>query len=310
MNSLDFTYFEQKTLKLLRSIGSGYIGEVYDGEFKPIYSFSIPVIVKKLSSQSYEKGDKDSYLYSDIVDEITIACEFMNKTKHQIQFYGYSTSVSDSETSLYILMEQTVAMGDISKYIYQEEFWNRLTKHEYDTCNSNTTMYNDDSYWDYIMSDKDKLSLIYQICLAVQDLHSFNIVHCDLKPHNMLFVEDHVKLIDFNAAVKMNDKAKITGKREQGTPGYMSKEMYRGEISYKADIYSLGVTMLEIWFGDIWPTSSGRYDKCRRYVLDYLSLMKQDNPILHELVKSCVSVRPDKRPTLETITGNIQTMLN
>ena len=53
----------------------------------------------------------------------------------------------------------------------------------------------------------------------------------------------------------------------------MAKEMYKGDISYQADIYALGVTMLEVWFGDIWPHQTDRYDKNRRYVLDYLSLL-------------------------------------
>ena len=52
---------------------------------------------------------------------------------------------------------------------------------------------------------------------------------------------------DFSKYMKQNKE--IQGSVEMGTPGYMAKEMYDGWISYKADIYSIGVTMLEIWFG-------------------------------------------------------------
>ena len=77
--------------------------------------------------------------------------------------------------------------------------------------------------------------------------------------------------------------------------------MYKGEISYKSDIYELGVSFLEIWFGDIWPKETDRYDKNRRYVLDYLSLLENDNLKIHDIIKKCVSVDKGKRPELDEI---------
>ena len=81
--------------------------------------------------------------------------------------------------------------------------------------------------------------------------------------------------------------------------------MYNGIISYQSDIYSLGVCMLEIWFGDIWPTDSDDYKECRRYVLDYLTLLKDDNPILHRLIQKCVSTDSKKRLRIKTILSNL-----
>ena len=85
----------------------------------------------------------------------------------------------------------------------------------------------------------------------------------------------------------------------------MAPEMYDGWISYKADIYSLGVSMLEVWFGDIWPHESSEYDVCRKYVLDYLSILKKDDVKLHTLINKCISTNPRKRPTLRTILINL-----
>ena len=151
------------------------------------------------------------------------------------------------------------------------------------------------------MSQKDKIELMVKMVNAVNDLHVSNIVHSDIKPQNMLYDGENVKLIDFNASVYLGNESEIKGKREQGTPGYMPKEMYKGEISYKSDIYELGVSFLEIWFGDIWPKETDRYDKNRRYVLDYLSLLENDNLKIHDLIKKCVSVDKDKRPELDEI---------
>ena len=125
----------------------------------------------------------------------------------------------------------------------------------------------------------------------------------------MLFLGDRVKLIDYNASQEMNNERELQGPAEIGAPGYMAIEMYDGWISYKADIYSLGVCMLEVWFGDIWPHDSDDYDTCRRFVLDYLSLLKKDNLELHALVKKCISTEPKKRPLLKTILSNLDHIL-
>ena len=301
MDSFNFTYFEKKDIKLTTLVGSGYIGEVYEGIMK-LGESSISCIVKKVSSNSYDLGIDDRYFYDDIIHEVEIFTKIPATSNHLIRFYGYSSNVQMNKIDLYIVMEKTKATGDIQSYIYNEEFWIRLTKEEYDTTNSNTTLSHNETYYDYIMSYKDKLQLCYQICLAIQELHSFHIVHTDIKPQNMLYTGTKVILIDFNASIKMDPTCDIViGKREQGTPGYMAKEMYKGDISYKADIYALGVTMLEVWFGDIWPHLTDRYDKNRRYVLDYLSLLKDDNPNLHSLIKQCISVKRKSRPDINDI---------
>ena len=81
----------------------------------------------------------------------------------------------------------------------------------------------------------------------------------------------------------------MNGPGDLGTPGFMAPEMSDGWISYQADIYSIGVCMLEIWFGDIWPSETESYHKYRQYVLDYLQLLKKDNIDLYKLIKKCVA---------------------
>ena len=141
--------------------------------------------------------------------------------------------------------------------------------------------------------------------LAVQDLHKFNIVHCDLKPDNMLFIGDSVKLIDYNASLEMDKEVEIQGPCEQGTPGYMAEEMYNGWVSYKADIYSLGISMLVVYFGDIWATDSGDYNKNRKTVLDYLFNLKKDNFDLYNIVNKCVTPEPKKRPSIQKVVSSL-----
>ena len=304
MRDISFPFYNKSHIKLQHIIGEGYIGKVYSGSLT-VDSETIPCVIKQVSSANYDNGIHDSILYQDMIDEIKIGKQLMGKTKYQIQFYGYSIVQIEDEVIIYLLMEKTNAQGDIGSYISNNDLWISLNEEEYYNSPSYTILQHEGLFWDYTFPVNDKLNLIYKMCIAVQELHTFKIVHCDIKPSNMLFTGKEIKLIDYNASHKLNDEIEIQGSSELGTPGYMAKEMYDGWISYKADIYSLGVSMLELWFGDIWSRKSDCYKINRKSVLDYLSILKKDNFELHTLIKKCISVEPKKRPILKNILSNL-----
>ena len=308
LDNLGYSHFERNEFKLTKRLGSGYVGEVYEG-LLTLIDHKVPIVAKKLSSHSYDKGKIDDYLYNDVIDELKIGAKFMEKANYLIQFYGYSLVEKQEEVQLFIIMEKTKGC-DLAKYMYEDEFWTRLTKEQYDDSKSITTLRHEGSYWDYTMKRNHKLDIMKQLALAIQELHSYKIVHSDIKSQNMLWVGDHIKLIDFNASVEMGNKTVIKGRREQGTPGYMAKEMYDGVIGYSSDIYSFGVCCLEVWFGDIWPTKSESYKKNRRYVTDYLSLLEDEEPEVYNLIKHCISVNPKKRLSLNNILEKVSNLLD
>lgn len=65
-----------------------------------------------------------------------------------------------------------------------------------------------------------KISYLLAMCTAVEILHSQGIVHCDIKPSNILICHYSIKLFDFGLA-KSADNAEIS-LRTAGTPRYMS----------------------------------------------------------------------------------------
>ena len=304
MKDYSFPLYEERDIKLHRKLGTGGTGTAYLGTLH-----NKECVVKKVSSIDYDEHHKNRMMYQDIIDEVDIGHRFIRKADYLIQFYGYSTFQKDDNDIIYLIMEKTNAKNDVSEYLNSGIFWNSLNKREYDRSISKTKMYNQCSgyreYWDYILPKVDKLSLMKDMCKAVQELHSFNVVHCDLKLHNMLYTGSSIKLIDFGASTFMDKDKLHSGSVGLGTPGYMAKEMYDGWISYQGDIYSLGVCMLEIWYGDIWPTDTDDFKKCRRYVLDYLILLKKENPPLHSLIQRCVSTDPKKRPLINTVLANL-----
>ena len=86
----------------------------------------------------------------------------------------------------------------------------------------------------------DALDAILGTCRALEYLHSQGLVHCDIKPANVIRLPDgSIKLIDFGLAMDMALPHSPNG---TGTKGYMAPEQQVGGgiVDQRADIYSLG----------------------------------------------------------------------
>jgi serine/threonine protein kinase len=95
------------------------------------------------------------------------------------------------------------------------------------------------------------LNILKQLASAVDYLHAHDIVHCDIKPANIMFdprAHDFVKLIDFGIACEKSMGAERRGLI--GTPAYMAPEQARGEMCGPAvDVYGVAALALEILTG-------------------------------------------------------------
>src|SRR5262249_39536789 len=100
--------------------------------------------------------------------------------------------------------------------------------------------------------------ILRPICQALEFAHAKNFVHRDIKPYNIMVLEDGgAKLMDFGIARLLNpkgDKAEVGRTRHvTGTPEYMAPECWNGEVRKESDIYSLGVTLYEMLTGSLPP---------------------------------------------------------
>jgi eukaryotic-like serine/threonine-protein kinase len=98
------------------------------------------------------------------------------------------------------------------------------------------------------------LELMRPVCSALHYAHQVGLVHCDMKPHNiMLQSTGAVFLTDFGIARGSEGRSSeegFGGFPAAGTPVYMAPEQLLGHpISKAADIYALGVTLFEMLTG-------------------------------------------------------------
>jgi serine/threonine-protein kinase len=109
---------------------------------------------------------------------------------------------------------------------------------------------------DQHLADKDwgrKMSVLLQVCLALDYAHRQGVIHRDIKPANILVNhQGAIKLLDFGIARYSADGSGMTSARVVlGTPKYMAPELSRGsEFSSPAsDVYAFGVMAYEILSG-------------------------------------------------------------
>lgn len=236
--------------------------------------------------------------HKEIQSELDI-CKRFQGSKRLITLYG----ISYIDESIYLLMKYYNHNGDLYSYINNSCFW----KYHGRECPKKTKYIHsiNNIYYEYIKTRGSKINILYQMCLALQELHSYNIVHCDIKLNNMLYHTEsrnhkYIILFDFDGSKYLENKKIIQVNTFIGTTGYTSPEMEDCIISKKGDIYSLGVSMLELWIGNIWSNGE-TYTECRKEVLRGLKLVKDNDYELYQIIITCLHTDLHKRPYIETL---------
>ena len=106
---------------------------------------------------------------------------------------------------------------------------------------------------------EEGIPLMVQACAGLGYAHRAGLVHCDVKPHNMLVTPDNrLKVTDFGiarvlATINPNERSEVVW----GSPQYYSPEQAAGQVpSPASDVYSLGIVTYEILTGTLPFTAS------------------------------------------------------
>ena len=119
------------------------------------------------------------------------------------------------------------------------------------------------------LSVNERVGLLLQVCAGVAHAHQNLIIHCDIKPENILVTPDGIaKLLDFGIA-KLLDPARGMTLFRPATPAYSSPEQLQGDpVTTASDVYSVGMLGYAVLTGGgPYPRRSGRLDEMVQAIL-------------------------------------------
>lgn len=118
------------------------------------------------------------------------------------------------------------------------------------------------------LSVAESLELAQAIAAGLEAAHAQGVVHCDLKPQNILLEHGthRVVLMDFGIARVGARRYATLGRGAWGTPGYMAPEQAAGrKLDARADLYALGCILYELIVGEV-PDSRANTSTLGRYL--------------------------------------------
>ncbi|XP_027185165.1 probable LRR receptor-like serine/threonine-protein kinase At3g47570 [Coffea eugenioides] len=151
-----------------------------------------------------------------------VECEVLRNLRHQ-NLTKVISSCSTPEFKALVL--EFMAKGSLEKWLYS---------------------------YNYFLDLMQRLDILIDVACALQYLHyeyATPVIHCDLKPSNVLLDQDMVAhLSDFGLTKLVGEENSITYTETLATLGYLAPEYgLEGLVSAKCDIYSFGIMIMEVF---------------------------------------------------------------
>lgn len=139
-----------------------------------------------------------------------------------------------------------------------------------------------------------RLKYIKELVSGIAFLHSYNIVHGDIKPANLLIYQKKLLINDFSLSRLVEGKTN----RKLYTYIYRPPECNLNKFSLKSDIYSLGCTIYEIYYNQPYYSISGDN---RLYHIHASSYYENNNNAINKLIKNMVCENVSERINIDTV---------
>ncbi|XP_009778886.1 rust resistance kinase Lr10-like isoform X2 [Nicotiana tabacum] len=286
-----YSSIRKMTGNFKEKLGQGGYGSVYKGKLR-----SGPDVAMKILTKPKADGQ-------DFINEVAT----IGRIHHVnvVQLIGYC-----AERSKRALVYDFMPNGSLDKYITPREGGTLLS-------------------W------QRKSEIALGVARGIEYLHrgcDIQILHFDIKPHNILLDENFVpKISDFGLAkLYPTDNSIITLTAARGTIGYVAPELINrsiGPVSYKADVYSFGMLLIEM--AGMKSNSAAREDMSSQYfphwIYDQIDKEKEievldethddEKKIIKKLTLValwCIQMNPLDRPSMtkvvEMLEGELQAL--
>jgi len=193
-------------------IGNGSSAVVYVAKYKPSQK---TVCLKVIDLDMFERNQ---------IDGLRKEIQIMSLCKHENLLTVYGSFVHESKLYIVTPLLSAGSCLNIMKYAYPEGFEEVVIA-----------------------------TILKQALLGLEYLHKNGLIHRDVKAGNLLMSEDGlVQLADFGVSSSLMETGERKGLRKTfvGTPCWMAPEvMEQSGYDYKADIWSFGITALEMATG-------------------------------------------------------------
>ena len=150
-------------------------------------------------------------------------------------------------------------------------------------------------------NEQQMLKFFYQTCVAIEYIHSKNIMHRDLKPENILLDADlNVKVCDFGWSAEYLES--VNRETLCGTYEYMAPEIFfRNKQTKKTDIWALGILLYELYHGYA-PFRGSRMDAVMQAIMqNTIAFKKNLAPDVKDVIMKILMFDPKKRLAIEEI---------
>lgn len=230
-----FSYAELKdaTKNFSEEIGKGGFGHVYKGKLTD----GRVVAVKCLKNVT--GGDTDFWA------EVTIIARMHHL--NLVRLWGFCTDKGNR-----ILVYEYVPNGSLDKFLFQRHRTDLGRTQPQGTEGLSELSLSSDQ--EHVLDWNIRYRIALGVARAIAYLHEEClewVLHCDIKPENILLGEDFCpKVSDFGLS-KMKKKDDMISRTHgvRGTRGYMAPEWIRGPVTSKSDVYSFGIVLLELVAG-------------------------------------------------------------
>lgn len=207
-----------------------YVGKRLDGryELQEVIGVGGMAVVYK----AYDNIDDRIVAVKILKDEFLASEEFRRRFKNESKAIAVLSHPN-------IVKVYDVSYGDKLQYIVME-YVEGITLKEYIEQQG-------------VISWKETVHFTTQILRALQHAHDKGIVHRDIKPQNIMLLENGtIKVTDFGIARFSRSETRTMTDTAIGSVHYISPEQARGDITDdKSDIYSVGVVMYEMLTGQL-----------------------------------------------------------